>query len=109
METEPKTVADRRKELHMQLMDILGSRNVYYNPPETLKMSYPCIRYNLNGIRKGSADDGAYKKNRNYTIVLIHKDADNEVVDDILDLPMCSLDRTYVADNLHHFIFTKYI
>ena len=34
-----------RLELHALLVELLGSTNVYYEPPETLKMSYPAIRY----------------------------------------------------------------
>lgn len=97
------------QKLRSILVDILHSDKVYYNPNESVRMSYPCIRFNLNGIRKDSADDGAYMKHRTYTIVLIHRDPDNLVVNDILDLPMCSFDRSYVVDNLYHFVFTKYI
>ena len=31
---------DRRLKLHEELCDILGSRNVYFQPPETVKMKY---------------------------------------------------------------------
>lgn len=98
-----------RIDLHNKLVDILGSRNVYFNPPESLKMNYPCIRYSLGGIRKDSADDSSYMKHPYYTIVLIHKDPDNKIVDKILDMEKCTLDRPYVSDNLYHYTFTKYL
>lgn len=98
-----------RIDLHNKLIDILGNKNVYFNPPESLKMSYPCIRYSLNGIRKDSADDTMYIAKKSYSIILIHKDPDNTIVDDMLKLELCSFDRSYVSNNLYHFIFTKYI
>lgn len=98
-----------RIDLHNQLIDILGNKNVYFNPPETLKMNYPCIRYSLNGIRKDSADNVTYLKRKSYTIILIHKDPDNKIVDDILDMELCSFERSYVSNNLYHFMFTKFL
>lgn len=97
------------QKLRDKLVDILGSEYVYYNPPQSVKLHYPCIRFILNGIRKGSADDRGYLKHRNYTITLIHKDPDNLIVDDILDMPLCTFERSYIADNFYHFVFTKYI
>lgn len=109
MAIDQMTYDQTSQKLRLILVDILGSEQVYYNPAESIKMKYPCIRFVLNGIRKGSADDSAYTKHRNFTITLIHKDPDNLIVNDILDLPMCSLDRVYVTDNLYHYVFTKYI
>ena len=34
-----------RYELHEFLCEILGSRNVYFQPPESVKMKYPAIVY----------------------------------------------------------------
>ena len=36
---------DRRLQLHEELCSVLGSRNVYFQPPETIKLTYPCIIY----------------------------------------------------------------
>ena len=34
-----------RLTLQIKLEDLLGSKHVYYQPPENLKMEYPAIRY----------------------------------------------------------------
>ena len=34
-----------RLDLQALLEDLLGSRNVYYQPPESVKMNYPAIVY----------------------------------------------------------------
>lgn len=95
--------------LQKKLEEILGSRNVYFQSPENLKMSYPCIRYALNRIDEKYADDISYLRFRSYTLTLIDKNPDSPYLDKLLDLKRCRFDRAYVADNLHHFIFTIYI
>ncbi|MCD8159451.1 MAG: hypothetical protein LUD77_11395 [Clostridiales bacterium] len=97
-----------RLELHQILVDILGSENVYFQPPESVKLSYPCIIYNLNNINTRNADDRHYLLTNNYTITFISKDPDSEVPYSILGLPMCSFDRSYTADNLNHWVFNIY-
>lgn len=97
-----------RESLQRKLEDILGSRQVYYSPPESIKMSYPAIVYNLNKIDADHADDLKYKKNRQYTVTLMDYDPESGIAEAILDLPYCSMKTTYAKDNLQHFIFTLY-
>lgn len=98
-----------RLELHEELCDILENRNVYYQPPASIKMNYPCIRYSLSGIDSLRADDRQYKNTRRYEIILIDTNPDSIFFDRILNrFSMCSFDRPYTADNLNHFVFTIY-
>lgn len=97
-----------RLELHEVLCNILGSRHVYYQPPESVKMVYPAIAYFRNTINVKHGDDLAYRKVVGYSITLIDKDPDSEFVDEIMQIPMCRFDRHYVADNLNHDVFTIY-
>lgn len=99
---------NRRLELQSMLEEILGSRNVYYNPPATLTMKYPCIRYSFNGIKPTLANDAKYLKTKRYDGIVISKESDPEVVDKIIDLQYCSLGTPYKADNLNHYPFTIY-
>lgn len=101
-------MAKTRIELQTILEEILGSRNVYFQPPESLKLKYPAIIYHLNDIETIAADNRAYIKNKRYMVTLIDKDPDNDLTEKILDLPMCSFDRRYAADNLTHDVFTLY-
>ena len=39
-----------RIKLQAKLEELLGSRNVYYQPPETLKIEYPAIIYSKSRI-----------------------------------------------------------
>ena len=97
-----------RLELQTELEDLLGSRNVYFQPPASVQMKYPAIRYSLQDIENRHADNLAYKQSKAYQLILIDSDPDSEYVDAILQLPYCRFDRSYPADNLNHYVFTIY-
>ena len=97
-----------RIQLQSKLEELLGSRNVYYQPPNNLVMTYPAIRYELSRINTNYADDSSYLQSRCYDLILIDKKPDNPVIDKLLQLPMCSFGRHYKADNLNHYTFTLY-
>lgn len=97
-----------RLELQTTLEEILGSRNVYFQPPSSVRMQYPAIVYSRKDIEKRSADDRAYRKLPSYELVLIDKNPDSQFIVKILDLPYCSFDRHYESDNLNHDVFTLY-
>ena len=91
-----------RLTLQTELENLLGSKNVYYQPPENLKMEYPCIRYSKSEIRDIYANNRKYISNDVYDLVVISKKPDNPVIKKILDLPYSEFDRHYVSDNLNH-------
>lgn len=95
----------KRIDLHGIFKEILGSEFVYFQPPESVTMSYPCILYELGGIDKKNADDGAYLKTKQYTVTIIDEDPDSGLIDQMLELPKCSFNRFYKADNLNHWVF----
>lgn len=97
-----------RLRLQIELELILGNKNVYFNPPENLKMDYPCIRYEMSNINTTHADNTAYINNKQYTITLIHNDPDTKIVNDLLSMKHTSFDRSYTSDNLYHFVFSRY-
>ena len=98
-----------RLQLHEELCSILGSRNVYFQPPETLKMDYPCIRYFRSGVDQKHANDGGYISTNRYELTVIDYAPDSDIPDKILaHFPRCRFDRLYIADNLNHFVLTLY-
>lgn len=97
-----------RLELQTLLEKLIGSRNVYYQPPESIKMVYPAIRYTKTKIDSKHADDIKYSKMRCYEIIVIDSNPDNKVIDEILELPYSNFDRHYKADNLNHDVITLY-
>lgn len=98
---------DRRLLLDKILRSL--SKNVYYQPPESIKMSYPCIVYHLNDAMNIHADDINYNVKKRYTITYISSNPDNDLVKRMLDtFQYCSFDRWYAADNLNHFVYDLY-
>lgn len=97
-----------RLDLQIQLEELLGSRNVYYQPPESIKLKYPCIIYSLSDIDDYKANNNSYKRSRKYELLLIDNDPDSEFVDSILHMPYCRFDRNYSASGLNHFVFSIY-
>ena len=97
-----------RLELHSVLQELLGSSNVYYQPPESIKMQYDAIRYSKKTIDSKYANDRKYSMIDCYEVTVISRLPDNPVIKKLLSLPYCSYDRHYVADNLHHDVLTIY-
>ena len=97
-----------RLDLHEILCSILESRNVYFQPPESLKIQYPAIIYSLSRIRNIHANNNIYNQLRSYQIILIDKSPDSTISDKISKLPYCTFDRSYVSDELNHYVFTLY-
>lgn len=101
-----------RLDLQYKLEDILGSRNVYFQPPEYIKLKYPCVVYSLNNQVFDKANDKRYKKYKRYTLILITNDYNDFVIETlkekILDLDYCTEERGYIKDNLYYYPFTLY-
>lgn len=96
-------MARSRKELDAILRSTLGTTNVYYDPPESFKLKFPCIVYNDSGRVVWKADNGTYIKFRRYMINYITKDADDSMVDTIEELPYCRMRTPYTVDGLFHY------
>lgn len=96
----------RRHKLQEVLEAVMGSRNVYYQPPATLRMNFPCIVYELGGSDSRYADDIKYSRHKFYQVTVIDRNPDTEVPDMVEALPYSSMDTTFVKDGLNHFVFT---
>lgn len=49
-----------REDLQSKLEELLGSRNVYYNPPKSIEMKYTAIRYKKVTPSTKYADNSKY-------------------------------------------------
>ena len=97
-----------RLELQTLLEELLESRNVYFQPPTSVKMKYPAIVYGLEDIENTFANDGVYLSKRKYLVTVIDEDPDSEIVVKISQLPTCRFNRHFESDNLNHDAFTLY-
>lgn len=101
-------MARSRVELDRILRSTLGSSNVYFDPPESFKLRYPCIVYSLAGHSEVFADDSQYYGMKRYTLDYITQDADDPMADTLDELRYCRLNRPYTADGLFHFAYEIY-
>lgn len=99
-------MAKARIGLQLFLENLIDSRNVYFQPPPSFQLKYPCIIYNLSDINNTHADNLAYTQEKMYTLTVVDPDPDSIISEKISKLSMCSFDRFYTADNLNHYVYT---
>jgi len=97
-----------RLDLQTLLEGILGTGNVYFQPPETVKLVYPCIIYSRNSGDVDFADNINYRHYIQYDVMVIDKNPDSEILSKIAALPLCKYSRHYTLNNLNHDVFTLY-
>lgn len=90
------------------LESILGSDQVFFQPPDDIVMTYPAIVYNLDFESVSRADNLPYARKLRWIVTLISRDPMDPVRDAIADLPMCSFERAFPADHLNHQVFNLF-
>lgn len=97
-----------RLDLQTVLENVLGTKNVYFQPPPSISMKYPAIVYSRMNIDTAYANNFAYSQRLAYKLTVIDRDPDSEIVKKVAMLPLCSFDQHYASDNLNHDVFTIY-
>jgi hypothetical protein len=92
-----------RPELHATLIAI--TPNVYFQPPPSVQMQYPCIVYSRDNLDIEHADNKPYKHKLRYQVTVIDRNPDSTLVMELAKLPTCSYERFFTADNLNHDVF----
>ena len=87
---------------------IPGVKKVYFQPPESVKLVYPCIIYKMTSIDTWYADNALYMSRNEYQVMVIDTDPDTKIPDLVSQLPLCRAERFFVSDNLYHYPFTLY-
>jgi hypothetical protein len=99
---------EKRLKLQTLLETILGSRNVYFQPPENLRMQFPCILYKRDLAETSFADNSPYRYTKRYQVTVIDPNPDSGIPDRVAELPLCAFERHYAADNLNHDVFNLF-
>lgn len=99
---------DRRLELHEILSGIQGVKKAYFQPPETVKLEYPCIIYQLQTVWMQSANDYPYKNRDAYSITIIDKNPDSKIHRTLEAMQLCRFERFFTSDNLNHWVYQLY-
>ena len=94
-----------RLKLQTRLEEVLGSRNVYYQPPDSVQIKYPAIVYSRERIDTVFANNEVYAVEKVYEVIVIDQDPDSEMVDKVSAMPTSKFVRNFTADNLNHDVF----
>ena len=97
-----------RLDLQTELEELLGSRNVYFQPPASVRINYPAIVYTRSDIDNTFADDSVYMQSHFYEVTVIDEDPDSKIVEAISKLPTCRFSRHFTSENLNHDTFIIY-
>lgn len=94
-----------RLNLQTMLEGLLGTDKVYFQPPPSHMLSYPCIVYSRSNIRSRHGDNRPYKLDNQYTITVIDANPDSAIPKKVAELSQCVFDRHFTSDNLNHDVF----
>lgn len=97
-----------RLDLDKVLRDILGTGNVYFQPPASLALKYPCIIYELDTVDTTYANDSPYSLRKRYKVTIIDYDPDSPIPDKVAMLPSAKFATSYKANNLNHDVYELY-
>lgn len=95
----------KQQKLQKILVDILGSNNVHYQPPESKRIDYPAIVYSRADIDNTHANNKVYKQGYLYEITFMGYDPDDDVIAKLSSLPNCRFNRHFSNDGLNHDVF----
>lgn len=87
---------------------MLGSSNVYFQPPPNIQMRYPAIVYQRDDADTRFADNQPYTYIKRYQVTVMDGDPDSVLPDLVGQLPMSTFSRFFVSDGLNHDVFTLY-
>lgn len=100
---------ERRHELHNILKEVMDGNMVVFEPPESVKLVYPCLIYHRDHIDIRNASDRPYKTKRSYRVTIIDRDPDSIFPDRLIEnFDMIKYNQHYEYDNLSHDVFTIY-
>lgn len=98
-----------RLELHEKLKELIGNDNVYFQPPASVQLSYPCVIYSIGSGDAKYANNQLYNYTNKYELLFIFKRPTIDVIEKVMrELPKCRIDRVYVTDNLNHYAFNLF-
>lgn len=101
-------MSDRRLKFHEELVSILGNRNVYFQPPESVKINTPGILYVRSNIFNSDANNAIYRSKMGYDVTVIDSDPDSEIVDKLCVYKGSQFVRHYTSSGHNYDVFRIY-
>jgi hypothetical protein len=99
---------DRRLQLQALLSSIPGVTKVYFQPPPSISMTYPCIVYKRDSASNQHANNLSYRNVKRYQVTIMDYDPDSSIPDAVAQLPTANFSQHFTADKLNHDIYTLY-
>lgn len=99
-------MAKTRQDLQNYLKTLIP--NVYFQPPENVKLIFDCIVYSLIRIDSMFANDNVYDLDHGYQLMYIHRNPDGPLTDTFASIPTCRFQRRFVSDGLYHDVYIIY-
>ena len=100
---------EQRLKLHYMLTAIPGPEKVYFQPPATVSLAYPCLIYKRVRNVSRYADNQRYYGRKMYQVTVIDRNPDSYIPSEIEKLPFCEFTSHFTADGLNHDVFNIYI
>lgn len=100
-----------RLQLQKDLIELLGSDNVYFDPPELVKIQYPCFIYQSDIPFNVKANNHSYLLKNRYSVLYVDEDPDSgiQMIKRLLEtFSESSAGNPYISENLHHYPFDVY-
>lgn len=104
----PSPPSNRREELNELLVGMLGSRHVYFQPDDKVRITYPAIVYGFDDQNAIYANNGAYRRTDAYQLTLIDRNPDvpiRKIIESSLPVRFV---RAFAGDGLNHLIYSLY-
>ena len=101
-------MAKDRLSLQTKLESILGSKQVYFQPPASMVLTYPCIIYKLDGIDVIRANDRNYLLQKRYLVTVVDRNPDTKLYEKVLGLSQSKLETAFTKDNLNQYVCSLY-
>lgn len=91
--------------LDLQTLLLGICENVYFQPPESIELAFPCIVYKRDWALTNFAENRPYKHVKRYQVTVIDRNPDSGIPPQIAALPMCVFDRHFTNDDLNHDVY----
>lgn len=74
---------------------------VYFQPPSSIRINYPCIVYNRSTDYINRANDKLYMQEKMYRVTVMDKNPDSDIADRLQELPWAVIISRDVIDNIY--------
>lgn len=97
----------QRQQALQALLETITDR-VYFQPPASVQMEYPCIVWQRDTVDTAFADNLPYNQEHRYQVTVIDRNGNSEIPERVAALPSCTFSRYFAVDGLNHDLYNLY-